>query len=399
MIELFLWIAAGCVLGVFTGLTPGIHLNTMALFVVFFAEKGNFPAVLLIVAMSVMHSFMDFIPSVFLGAPSEKYENERLLPGHKLLLKGEGLKAVKIYSLGGLFGIICALLLVPALAAVSLKWFEFIYAAIPFLLLSLIALMVFSEKGANRKIWALAVVGLSGVLGFIALKNTSTENALFALISGFFGAATIAYSFKKNPQIKRQKKCSGKYPAGKVLRASLAGAVAGSLVSLFPSISSSQAAFVAVKFLKKISTKSYIVLLGAINSSNMFFGFLVLFLLGKARNGAVVAVKQIIEVNAEQLLLIIATVLFCSGIAAIASEFFAEKFAEKIAGFDYRKVNLAVLLFLAFFVMFLAGLNGLLLFVTSSALGIVALTSNVKRSHCLAFLMAPTIAFYLHLGF
>ena len=395
LIELLLWILAGGALGVFTGLSPGIHLNTMALMVVFFAGKNDFPAVLLIVAMSVMHSFLDFVPSVFLGAPDEKKGDEPSLPGHKMLLKGKGIKAVKLYAVGGLFGILIALALAPFFAALALKWFEFIYSMIPFILALLLVAMVCHERTAKTKIWAVLITALSGALGWIALQNASTGNALFAMISGFFGAATIVYSSKKEQLLKKQKIGNAKYPVWKVLKQSFLGTIAGSIVAFLPSIGASQAAFAVTRFAKKTSTKGYIVLLGAINSSNMFYGFIVLFLIGKARNGSAVAVKQIIELNAGQLLLVIATIMLCTGLAVMAAEFFAEKFSAKIAGINYRKANVAVLAFIAALVVFMTGAQGALLFATSSAIGVIALASKIKRSHCMAFLAVPTIIYYL----
>ena len=37
--------------------------------------------------MAITHTFIDFIPSIFLGAPDEDSVLS-ILPGHKLLLKG-----------------------------------------------------------------------------------------------------------------------------------------------------------------------------------------------------------------------------------------------------------------------------------------------------------------------
>ena len=44
--EIILFVLAGCVLGIVTGLIPGIHVNTIALLVLQIATQGNFNLVL-----------------------------------------------------------------------------------------------------------------------------------------------------------------------------------------------------------------------------------------------------------------------------------------------------------------------------------------------------------------
>ena len=54
-----MFIAAGILLGVLTGLVPGIHLNTVAAFLVWLGPDLNLNGVLLIVAMNVTQVFCD----------------------------------------------------------------------------------------------------------------------------------------------------------------------------------------------------------------------------------------------------------------------------------------------------------------------------------------------------
>ena len=64
----------GCAVGIVTGLIPGIHVNTIAILVLAvlpFLSKYFSPLALaiLFISMCIVHSFLDFIPSVFMGAP------------------------------------------------------------------------------------------------------------------------------------------------------------------------------------------------------------------------------------------------------------------------------------------------------------------------------------------
>jgi TctA family transporter len=67
----------------------------------------------LIIGNVITHTFLDFIPSVFLGAP-EGETALSLLPGHRMMLAGRGYEAVKCSVIGSFGAVIGALaLLVP----------------------------------------------------------------------------------------------------------------------------------------------------------------------------------------------------------------------------------------------------------------------------------------------
>ena len=102
--EIFFVLFLGILIGIITGLVPGIHVNLVAttLFAISPILLNYFEPLSLavfIISLSLTHSFLDTIPSIYLGAP----ENENalsVLPGQKMLLRGEGYQAVKITILG-----------------------------------------------------------------------------------------------------------------------------------------------------------------------------------------------------------------------------------------------------------------------------------------------------------
>ena len=93
----------GASLGTFTGLMPGIHVNTLASImlvsypVMESALSGlvnqEYVSILVcccIMSASVVHSFVDFVPSVFIGAPDAE-DAVSILPGHRMVLQGRGI--------------------------------------------------------------------------------------------------------------------------------------------------------------------------------------------------------------------------------------------------------------------------------------------------------------------
>ena len=74
--EIVVAILLGCLMGVISGITPGLHINLVALILFsispFLLGYTNVIAVAsFIIAMSITHTFTDFISSTYLGAPSD----------------------------------------------------------------------------------------------------------------------------------------------------------------------------------------------------------------------------------------------------------------------------------------------------------------------------------------
>ena len=80
----------GILAGTFTGLIPGIHINLVAIILLSFSAflLTYFSPIILvvfIVAMAITHTFIDYLPSIFLGAPDEDTVLS-ILPGHEMLI-------------------------------------------------------------------------------------------------------------------------------------------------------------------------------------------------------------------------------------------------------------------------------------------------------------------------
>lgn len=104
MIEYLGFAVLGIGLGTFTGLIPGVHVNNIAPLMVGLTAGSAldpYQGTSLIVAMMITHTFLDFIPSTFLGVPN-KDTALSVLPAHKFVLKGKGYEVIKLTALGSL---------------------------------------------------------------------------------------------------------------------------------------------------------------------------------------------------------------------------------------------------------------------------------------------------------
>lgn len=393
MLELLPWIFAGCFLGIFTGLTPGVHVNLLSLLMLSFAEP-KIEFVLLIVAMSIVHSFLDFVPSILFGAPEE--ENFlSVLPGHRYLLKGKGFRAIKLTVFGGVIAGVMGLLLLPVFLIFVEKTFEFLRKVIFFILVIVLFLMIFSEKGKEKKAIAVLVILLSGILGVISLNKGIVRQPLFVCITGFFAVSTLLHSITQNESIKKQEIGNEKFSLGNVFKGSVIGLLAGSTVSLIPSIGASEAAFLARQLIGRIKIEVYLVAIGATNTVNIMFSFFTLYAIGKTRSGVAAIVKQIFTIEEQHLILLSGTILIAIAFGAIACIFIGKFLVKKIHLVPYKKINITILAFLLVLCYFLSGIIGLLVMIVCCAIGLITITSNIRRTHCMALLMIPAIIIYV----
>ncbi len=388
---------AGCFFGIATGLMPGLHVNTIALIALSYGlfDKPEFMA--FIASMSVVHTFVDFVPSVLLGAPSDETFLS-ILPGHKLLLEGKGLVAVKLTIAGGLFAGIGAIILGPFFVLFVEKAQFFLSAATPTVLIAIIAAMILGEKAFKKKGIALLVVFLSGSLGFLALSSRlPLQQPLFCLATGFFGASTLIDSAMKKSTVAKQKNINFFVEKKRLAKNGLLALFGGCCVSLLPSIGASQAAFVVKKLVGKIKTSDYLILLGGVNTATMMLSFFMLFALGKTRTGSAAAISEFGAFGFYDLLVVVAACLLGLGFGAIATDAIAGKALKTVQRFDYRKINIAVLAFVTGLVAVFSGSLGLLFAGIAAGIGLFALNTGIKRSNCMAFLMIPTILLYIPL--
>ena len=97
-LEITIAIILGCLFGVLTGITPGLHINLVALILfgmspLLLGYTNIIPVASFIIAMSITHTFTDFISATYIGAPSDDTALA-VLPAHRLLLEGMGHEAV-----------------------------------------------------------------------------------------------------------------------------------------------------------------------------------------------------------------------------------------------------------------------------------------------------------------
>jgi|TARA_B100001146_G_C16185477_1_gene436631 TctA family transporter len=151
----------GIFLGCMTGLIPGFHVNNVALLALSIsplAVGAGIPlsaVAAVIVSMSTVHTFLNYIPSALIGAPDGDTALA-LLPGHRMLISGHAAQGVAYSARGSQLGL---LLSIPLLIVARLIFgtnpglglYELSRDFLPWLLLGISAFLILTET--TRLAW------------------------------------------------------------------------------------------------------------------------------------------------------------------------------------------------------------------------------------------------------
>ncbi|MDG6220316.1 MAG: tripartite tricarboxylate transporter permease [Candidatus Thermoplasmatota archaeon] len=323
----------GVAFGILTGLVPGIHVNTVAAFLLAF-KAGMFAAVVsvgaalgvgpenapilvavLIVGMLVTHTFLDIIPSIFLGAPNEDTALS-VLPGHRMMKQGRGYEAIKasaMGSFGAVFVTMAAVLPARLIMGSPLNAYEALIPIVPWLLIGITVFMIVGERSSIKKVsdkrrerleemdedvgwrdhiqqmgFAALIFTMAGALGIIVLRSPlGTHNILpfpqletpmlFPMFTGLFGISGLFLSLWDDVEMAPQEIEDVEVGLGRKasIKGVAAGSFAGSLVGWLPGISSASATVVAQAITnrgeKEDADKEFIVAVSGVNTANAVF--------------------------------------------------------------------------------------------------------------------------------
>ena len=396
MLDVFIAIFLGIFFGTITGLIPGIHVNLVSVILVGlsgFLLGFTSPIILavFIVSMAVTHTFLDSIAAIYLGAPDPDVALS-VLPGHKLLLKGRGYEAVKLTIIGSLSSLVLAIILTYPLVLVIEKIYPILQNYIAYLLIIIIGFLTLREK---KRFWAITLFILSGVLG-LGVSSLNIENSLLPLLSGLFGLSGLFLSVNNKVMIPKQIITSSKVGKVKSIKAVGSSVFAGGLVSFLPGVGSSEAAIIASEMVGDIGDKAFLVLVGGINTVNFVLSFVSLYVLDKARNGAIVAVTKILDgFTLNNFVLFIGVALIAGSIATILALIISRLFSNWIARIKYNILCLGVITFVILLVFVFSSWLGLLVLFVSTMLGLIPPLVGCGRNHMMGCLILPIILFFL----
>ncbi len=391
LIEILFSILIGVSAGAFTGLMPGIHINLVGTILVglsatIFSVINPIYLVVFIASMAITHTFIDFIPSIFLGCPDTDTQLS-VLPGHELLKEGKGYEAIMLTAKGGLWAVFIFVILCFPLSFFISKVYGAIHSVMLWILLATSFLLIFTER---KRFTALFVFVISGLLG-LGVLNIGVKEPLLPLLTGLFGSSMLIISIKNKIQIPPQEITISDIS----IKKPIIGAIAASpLCGFLPGLGSGQAAVLG-NTISKTDKKGFLVLIGATNVLVMGLSFASLYAISKTRTGAAAAIQQIIGVLSWNILVIVLGAVLLSGIMSFfLVKSMAKFFSQRINKINYSALSIVTLILLVIFVLIFSGFWGLIVLIVSTLTGIYCNTLKVKKTHMMGCLLIPTIIYY-----
>ena len=416
-------LVGGIIIGAIAGILPGVHVNNTSAILLGLTPvmvAAGMPALyiaLMIVVSTVAQSFLDILPSIFLGAPDEGTVMA-VLPGHRMLLEGRGLEAVRLSAIGSGLAIPVSLLMILPLSFFFKTFDVPIQAYMGFILLGISALVILSNRGtgpfprlADRIkaiAFAAAIFLICGLLGVIAfgiepllspLVAVAAPTMLLPLLSGLFGAPALIMSLNAGSKIPLQYQTSISLSGSDIMKGALTGAAAGALVSWFPAVSTGVATTITGLLSKKSDwdDKRYLVSVSGVNTANAIFSLVALYVIAHPRSGAVAAAQTILGGTIDFNVFMLFVVAICatgvlSYVVTLAAGGSAASIFSKI---DYQLLNRSVLVFLAAMCFVLTGFLGLIIFAISSMIGMAPHILGVRKTCLMGVLLVPCIMYFL----
>jgi putative membrane protein len=343
-------------------------------------------------AALITHTFVDAVPSTFLGIP-EADTSLAVLPAHALCLEGNGEEAVRIAALGSACAMVIAVpvsvlcfLLLPALQPYFDWW-------IGILLVASIGYMIVTSDAPG---WALGIFAVSGVLGVFALHYAflswhtlcGGSAILMPLLTGLFGISVLLVASQGTLPVQH---FSGLRIEDKaVIKYSLLGTGAGIAVGWLPGLSTASANGVLASVIGyEKDRRSYLLATNAANTANAFIGLAALFALSRMRNGVMAALAEIPLPSMSELM--VAGIL--AACAAYLITIGLSTSAGRLNGFDSRILNRAVIVFVVLLSLLLAGPFGLCILLLATMVGFVPHLVNVPRMYCMGAIMVPVMLY------
>jgi putative membrane protein len=345
--------------------------------------------------MSITHTFLDFIPSIFLGAPDDDTALS-VLPGHKLLLRGMAYEAVRLTLIGSLFSLILTIALIPLL----LKIIPWIYLNIKnyigWILLAVVIYMIFKSGNPNKIFWSAFVFLLSGIFGLITL-NLGLKDPLFPMFSGMFGISMLFMSIFEKVVIPTQRVTEMiKLKKKNIAKALGASVFSGTIVSIFPGLGPAQAAVVGSQLVGRIGIYSYLILVGGINTVSMLIALVTTFTINKARNGSIAVVQQMLgSTDLKYLAVFVAVALIAGGIATFLCLWLTKIFTTLINIINYQLLCVIIISLILSLVFYFSGFLGLLVLVVSTLIGLIPPLIPVPRTQMMGCLLLPVILYFI----
>ncbi|MGM0398596.1 MAG: tripartite tricarboxylate transporter permease [Halobacteriota archaeon] len=388
------FVGGGIALGTVSGLTPGLHVNTVAVIMASLAPTVPAPPHLLGASMlsaGVTHSFLDVVPTLAIGVPDAAMAVSAL-PGHRLVMGGRGREALRISAVGSASAIATAAVLGIPVTYVMRSVVTTLDSWIPAVIGAIGLFLVVTEHGYRATVGGALSLGASGLLGLAFLDVTTGGlvpggDTLLPLLSGLFGIPILVHAYG-GAGVPPQGGPAVAASSEETLGWGVIGALSGSLVAYLPGVSAAVAAAMAFSVLPTTSgDRAFVATVSGVNTSNTIFALFALIALGTPRTGVLVAVERAeLPVN---LPLILASIVIAAAVSFVLVPVLGDRYLALVGSVDPRRLSVAVALLLAVLVGLFTGMSGIGILGIASVVGLLPVHFGARRVHLMGVLLVP----------
>lgn len=405
---------AGAGMGLFSGLVPGIHVNTLAAMLVTAypaisaslagqVSVEDVPLVVscCIVAASVVHSFVDFVPSVFIGAPDGE-DAVSVLPGHRLLLKGRGMEAVRAAAIGSLIGASASILTAVPLQWLLLNGLEEPLESMTVVVLAVVSFMLVANEWRNGSgAWGLAAFLVSGMLGLacmtLPIDTTGVlgeGSIMLPLLTGLFGIPVLLSTSSGTvvpPQTDRTMDPVGPLPGIK-------GVLMGTIAGWFPGMTATVGASVSAAVFPEKDPARFISTVASIGTVTSILSLVVLSVSGNGRSGTALAIGEIAGGGlggfmSPWFLMLLLSAAVASALGYLATIWSGKAMSRLASRIRPGPMSRAVIVLLTAIVLLLTGPVGVLMMAASTVVGLIPGACGTSRIVLCGCLIFPVLLF------
>ena len=412
MFELVIACFIGIMIGTLTGMVPGIHVNTAG--AILFASStfllgflsAEFLCVIM-VAMSIAHALIEFVPSMLLGVPEEGTATS-ILPGHRMVLQGRAKEVIRIVCVGGFGAIIVTILMLPVFALV-LPVLHDISKPYTWMVLLFASIYLTYKLTANYRdfLWSLLLFVLSGILGWAIFQTpVSSGVSLMCTFSGLFGISTILFSLNDNSTLPHQNSFYDLDIDFNKFKSIFAGGITGAILGFLPGFGPAQGTVIAqaasgTSDNDEDDTVNFLLATSGLNISDCLFSLMAIYIIGNPRSGIAVYMSYLIsEMTLNHLVIYIFASLMAVSLSLVLALKLGDSFSGLMGSVDYKKLSIGVILLqiviLYVFIFYYRSPVGYmtLALVTSTAMGMLPHFVGVGKSHLMGVLIIPAIVIY-----
>lgn len=409
MIETIIAIITGIIFGTVTGLTPGLHVNTVGIIIFSISDKIlNFTTPLTLcsffVSMSLCHAMLEFIPSLLMSIPNEDTILS-IQPGHRLLFKGDGRKAIRLVSFGGFLSIILLIALMPSLMIFLPMIYNLLKNYIGYLLLITMIILLIRFNTKEKRLKSILLFLISGILGLTVLNSNIGSNlGLLCILSGLFSISNLLYTINNDSAIPPQKDSRTILIDNKFKKATLAGSLSGCVLGLLPGLGPAQGTLIAqsITLNKDITPEEFIVTNSGVNISDTLFSLMAIYLINNPRSAISVYISNILSnIELIHIIFFIFVSLITVSVACVLSIKIGDWMIDHVLKINYKRFNMFIVaLITLILIIFTVTNNGclwyvLLCYVTSISLGLLTNVLDLSKSNLMGVLIVPSIITYL----